>query len=70
MRRTSGHPILPAELFSRLYDIGGGDFATEILDQVQEGSMTVEQVRKSLDRPDIDPEDWRDFEDGWRPDGW
>lgn len=70
MRRTTGHPILPAELYSDLYDLMGADGADEVLDQVQEGRLTVDQVEKALNRPDIDPEDWEDFENGWRPDNW
>ena len=42
----------------------------DIVDRVQDGRMTVEDVRKALNRPDIKPEDWRKFEDGWRPPNW
>ena len=70
MRRTEGHPILPATVYSDVYDILGVDGADEILDQVQEGRITVEDVERMLERDDIDPEDWEAFEDGWRPENW
>ena len=68
----NAHPILPAELFSKLYDLwhGDEDAVIDIVQRVQEGKMTVEDVKKALGRPDIDPEKWRDFEEGWRPDDW
>lgn len=47
-RRTEGHPVLPAEVYSGLYDLGGADFADEILDQVQEGSRTIEEAEALL----------------------
>lgn len=66
------HPILPIELFSKLFDLwhGDEDAVTDIVQRVQEGKMSVDDVRKALNRPDIDPENWQDFEDGWRPNGW
>jgi len=69
-RKTTGAPILPAHLFAEIYQLWGEDGAVEILDKVQLGEMTVEQVETALRRPDIEPEDWQRFEDGWRPDGW
>ncbi len=65
------HPILPIELASRIYDLWHDEEAmNDVIRMVQDGRMSVDDVRKALDRPDIEPEDWRDFEEGWRPDGW
>lgn len=70
-RKTKGHPILPAIDWSRIYDRDGAEEADRILDKVQRGELSVEQVERALNRPDIPPEKWRDFEDGtWIPDGW
>lgn len=64
------HPLLPAKAYLWLYDHWGRDAAHEVLGKVQNGEMSVEQVEKAINRPDIDPEDWREFEEGWRPLGW
>lgn len=69
-RRTEGHPILPISLFDKISDFQGEDAAVEILDLVQEGNLSVEDVEKALNRSDIDPSDWERFEEGWRPDNW
>lgn len=69
-RKTSGPPILPATLFDQIMQLWGEDEAVEILDKVQLGEMTVDQVERALNRPDIEPEDWQRFEEGWRPDAW
>ncbi|TFB83605.1 hypothetical protein E3O44_17165 [Cryobacterium algoricola] len=69
-RKTTGHPILPARLFDEINQIWGEEAAVETLDKVQVGEMTVEQVQTGLRRPDIEPEDWQRFEEGWRPDNW
>lgn len=69
-RKTSGPPILPATLFDQIMQLWGEDEAVEILDKVQVGEMTVDQVERALNRPDIEPEDWQRFEEGWRPDAW
>ena len=69
-RKTRGHPILPAKHFDWLLTHWGEDAAVEILDKVQTGEMTVEQVERAINRPDIEPEDWQDFEEGWRPPDW
>ena len=70
MRRTTGHPILPIELFDILLRTRGEETADWVLDMVQEGTLSVDEVIRVINRPDIEPEDWRDFEDGWRPEGW
>ena len=64
------HPLLPIKAFSWLYDHWGYDAAKEILDKVQNGEMKVEQVETAIRRPDIEPEDWQRFEEGWHPDDW
>ena len=69
-RKTTGHPILPAKYFDWLLIHWGEDAAVELLDKVQIGEMTVEQVERAINRPDIDPENWQDFEEGWRPSNW
>lgn len=69
-RRTTGHPILPIDLFDEIYQLSGEGEANRILDKVQLGKMSVDDVRTYLHRPDIEPEQWRDFEDGWRPENW
>lgn len=69
-RRTTGHPILPIGIFEDLLNLTDEDTATEILDQVQEGTLDVSDVERFMNRPDIDPSDWQDFENGWRPTDW
>lgn len=70
VRKTTGHPKLPIDLFEKIYNRDGEAEAVRILDKVQRGEISVDYLRKVMDRPGIDPEDWRDFEDGWRPEGW
>lgn len=69
-RRTKGHPILPIKLFDKICDMWGEDAAIDILDLVQEERMSIEDVEKAINRPDISVDDWKNFEDGWRPDNW
>ncbi len=66
------HPILPIDLYAKLYENwhGDADAVNDVVDRVQQGQLSVDDVQKAIDRPDISPEDWRDFEDGWRPDNW
>lgn len=65
-------PKMPAELFGQVYDLfhGDEDSIHDVVERVEDGRMSVEDVRRNLARPDIDPEDWQDFEDGWRPSNW
>ena len=55
--------------------------ADEVAEYVRNGEMTAEEASEWADqieadyehsrhRRDIEPEEWRDFEEGWRPDGW
>lgn len=64
------HPLLSIDSFLWLYDNWGEEAAQEVLDKVQRGEMSAEQVEKAINRPEIEPEEWRDFEEGWRPDEW
>jgi len=67
--KAKEHPILPIKDYSWLYDHWGEDAANEVLDKVQTGEMTVEHIENCINRPDINPKDWQDFEEGWRPSG-
>lgn len=69
-RRTTGHPILPIDIFGDLLEKFGEDAADEVLDRVQEGGMSIDDAETILRRDDIDPEDWPKFEEGWRPNKW
>lgn len=53
--------------------------ADEVAEKVRNGELSPEEAEEwgekvketfenSRGRKDIDPENWRDFEDGWRPD--
>ncbi len=66
------HPILPIDLFEELYNLWHGDeeAVANIVMKVQDGELSVEDVRRRLNRSDISPDKWQDFEDGWRPDDW
>ena len=70
LRRTTGHPILPIDLWDEIYQRDGEGEANRTSDKVQLGYLSVDDVRKAIKRPSIPPEKWRDFEDGWRPDDW
>lgn len=63
-------PLLSAKRLLWLYDNWGEEEAEEVFDKVQSGQMSAEEVDTCINRPDIDPKDWADFEDGWRPPGW
>lgn len=79
-----GGPEMP-EISQKAFDdietfLGRGK-AEEVAEQVKSGDMTPEaaenwgkqlwdQYERSRGRRDIEPEEWRDFEDGWRPEGW
>ena len=57
------HPLLPIKVFLWIYDNWGEDAAQEVLDKVQIGENSVDQVEACINRPDIDSKDWVDFED-------
>ncbi len=65
-------PKLPADLFLKLFDLWHGDEESiaDVVRRVQDGDMSVDDVKRALNRSDIDPDDWQAFEDGWRPDDW
>lgn len=50
-------------MFLWIYDNWGEDAAQEVLDKVQIGENSVDQVEACINRPDIDSKDWVDFED-------
>jgi hypothetical protein len=52
-RKTTGHPILPIKDFDWLLTHWGEESAVEILDKVQSGEMTVEQVERGINGPII-----------------
>ena len=40
-------------------------------DEAEKWSIEVEESNeRAKRRRDIEPEEWHDFEDGWRPDDW
>ena len=74
-----------ARLSSSAYDIFktylGTGKVDEITEEVRDGhrgkrdtekwAEEIEEMKKnSRHRREIEPEEWRDFEDGWRPDDW
>ena len=69
-RRTTGHPILPAGIFADILEQFGEDTADMALDNVQDGTWSVEDVENFMNRDDVDPDDWQKFEEGWRPAKW
>ena len=44
----NAHPILPAKLFSEIYDRFGEQAAKDTLSDVQEGKISVETLEKYL----------------------
>lgn len=67
---ASDEDNLPNDLKRELTYRAGEYQAKRISKLVKSGEWSVEDVKRQLHRPDIDPDDWRDFEDGWRPEGW
>lgn len=66
------HPILPIDLYGKLNDLWNGDeeAVADVVRRVQDGKMSVTDVIKALKRSNINPKEWRKFEDGWRPEDW
>ena len=64
------HPTLSDELYRKLVAKDGKWGADRAKRLVESGEWKAEHLERALNRPDIDPEDWRDFEDGWSPEGW
>ncbi len=72
---------LSKEAYNRFCSYLGSGKADDIAKMVESGEMSEEEAEKwSVDveksgerarkRRDIEPEEWRDFEDGWRPNNW
>ena len=53
-RRTTGHPILPADLFLWFYDHKGVGAAMEVLYRVQEERYSVEEVNHAIEQGNVD----------------
>lgn len=67
------------EVYEKYVIYLGQGKADDIVREVKEGWRTpeeaeefindiIESKERSRHRRDIEPEEWRDFEDGWRPD--
>jgi hypothetical protein len=63
-------PLLPQKYFDWIESNWGLEEALRIDKEILDGKRTAEDVMRAIDRPDIEPEDWQSFEEGWRPDGW
>lgn len=72
---------LSNEAYRKILCYLGEAKADEVAEDVRNGEMTAEEAsewadkieadyERSRHRRDIEPEEWRDFEEGWRPDGW
>lgn len=77
----SGSERLSSEAFAIFETYLGLSKAEEIAQEVRDGelsaseaeqwSQSVQQTSENArNRPDIEPEDWQKFEEGWRPEGW
>ena len=71
---TNIYDEISFEAYDYYYNIGGENLANHWYQKVHNGDITKDELDKRVEkykrRPDIEPEDWRDFEDGWRPEGW
>ena len=67
---TNINDEISGEAYDFIFNNAGEEEANRWFNKVHNGEITKEQVDKMINRPDIDPEDWRDFEEGWRPDDW
>ncbi|KRF44609.1 hypothetical protein ASH01_11495 [Terrabacter sp. Soil811] len=63
-------PLLPQKYFDWIATNWSLEDAHRIDKEVIEGTRSAEDVIRAIDRPDMEPENWQAFEDGWRPDGW
>lgn len=72
---------LSKDAYTRIEIYLGKAKADEVAQEVQDGERTAHEANqwskeieelyeKSRNRPDIEPEDWQKFEEGWRPKGW
>lgn len=80
-RGNSDGAELSSEAYERFTIYLGQGKADEVANDVRSGEMTAGEAEEwsksvkdsfesSRHRPDIEPEDWQAFEEGWRPDGW
>lgn len=58
------------EAYEFIYNNSGSEEADRWFQKVHNGEVTKEYVDNMIRRPDIVPEKWQDFEEGWRPEGW
>jgi len=63
-------PILPIKFYDWMLTHWGEEDAQIMFDKVQNGEIAVEDFERGINRPDIEPGQWSDFEEGWRPDDW
>jgi hypothetical protein len=79
--KGDGSAELPADVYRRIERYLGTGKADDVVEQVRSGFTTIadadawsraveQQWERSRNRPDIEPEDWQAFEEGWRPEGW
>ena len=72
---------LSPEAYRRFEVYLGAEKADDVAADVRAGEMTAaeaddwsrnveEMHERSAHRRDIEPHEWRKFEEGWRPDGW
>jgi hypothetical protein len=72
---------MPQDIHDRLAMFWDPVKADEWAELMENGEITLEEATAQADmwekhsaeivgRRDIRPEEWRDFEDGWRPQGW
>ena len=72
---------LSLEAYNRFLIYLGAGKADEVARDVETGEMDADEAEnwsisieenyeRSRGRRSIEPEEWRDFEDGWRPDNW
>jgi phytoene/squalene synthetase len=77
----TGEPEISPEAYERFSIYLGTGKADDVANDVRSGEITADEAEawsrsveemheKSRHRPDIEPEDWRKFEEGWRPEGW
>ena len=70
MKVTRIEDEISPKAYEFIYNRDGVEEANRWFDKVHNGDITREELDRMIDRPDIDPEDWQDFEDGWRPNNW
>ena len=61
---------ISTEAYEFIYNRDGAEEADRWFNKVHNGEITRDELDRVIKRPDIDPEDWQAFEDGWRPNNW